>query len=87
MQEVMRAILDGLHEALNRVKVAAPYRDLYLEPKPEIELAELTWRYHKSCHDSIIQDIFCGIPTSLHIHHSLLSSIARIEDFKTYLNC
>ncbi|CAM6129169.1 unnamed protein product [Calypogeia fissa] len=59
-QEVLRAILDGLHEALNRVITAPPYRDLYLEPKPEEELAELTWRYHKLCQDSIIQDIFCG---------------------------
>ena len=61
MQEVLRAILDGLHEALNRVKVATPYRDLYVELKPEVELADLTWKYHKSCHDSIIQGIFCGI--------------------------
>ncbi|KAG0611091.1 hypothetical protein M758_7G114700 [Ceratodon purpureus] len=60
-QEVLRAILDGLHEALNRVKVATPYRDLYVELKPEVELADLTWKYHKSCHDSIIQGIFCGI--------------------------
>lgn len=62
VQEVLRAILDGLHEALNRVKkVATPYRDLYVELKPEGELAELTWKYYKSCHNSIFQGIFCGI--------------------------
>lgn len=43
------------------MKKASPYRDLYVEEKPEAELAELTWKYHKSCHDSVIQDIFCGI--------------------------
>ncbi|KAG6547147.1 hypothetical protein Mapa_011399 [Marchantia paleacea] len=59
-QEVLRAILDGLHEALNKVTTPPPYRDLYIEPKPEEELADLTWRYHKLCQDSIIQDIFCG---------------------------
>ncbi|KAL2613060.1 hypothetical protein R1flu_024752 [Riccia fluitans] len=59
-QEVLRAILDGLHEALNKVTTSPPYRDLYVDPKPEEELAELTWRYHKLCQDSIIQDIFCG---------------------------
>ncbi|KAL3680049.1 hypothetical protein R1sor_023005 [Riccia sorocarpa] len=59
-QEVLRAILDGLHEALNKVTTTPPYRDLYVDPKPEEELAKLTWRYHKQCQDSIIQDIFCG---------------------------
>lgn len=61
---MLRAILDGLHEALNKVTTPPPYRDLYIEPKPEEELADLTWRYHKLCQDSIIQDIFCGKDSS-----------------------
>ncbi|KAI5058567.1 hypothetical protein GOP47_0026737 [Adiantum capillus-veneris] len=60
-QEVMRAILDGLHEALNRVK-NRHYMDIYreYESRPEDELAAITWNYHKSLNDSLIQDIFCG---------------------------
>ncbi|KAH7289861.1 hypothetical protein KP509_30G021800 [Ceratopteris richardii] len=60
-QEAMRSILDGLHESLNRVK-SRHYTDIYreYESRPEDELAGITWNYHKSLNDSIIQDIFCG---------------------------
>ncbi|MCO5562653.1 hypothetical protein L7F22_016281 [Adiantum nelumboides] len=60
-QEAMRAILDGLHESFNKVK-SRRYVDIYreYESRPEDELAEITWNYHKSLNDSLIQDIFCG---------------------------
>ena len=58
----MRAILDGLHESLNQVSEPR-YLDIYKEfesSSTKDELAQITWDYHKSLNDSVIQDIFCG---------------------------
>jgi ubiquitin C-terminal hydrolase len=59
----MRAILDGLHDSLNRVDSKPHYIDIYKEfetSSTKDELAQIAWDYHKSLNDSIIQDIFCG---------------------------
>ncbi|KAI4343170.1 hypothetical protein MLD38_027704 [Melastoma candidum] len=59
-QELLAFLLDGLHEDLNRVK-----RKPYLEAKdsngrPDKEVADESWRYHRARNDSIIVDVCQG---------------------------
>lgn len=59
-QELLGFLLDGLHEDLNRVK-QKPYKELK-EPdgRPEKEVADEMWEYHKLRNNSIIVDWFQG---------------------------
>ncbi|AEE31532.1 ubiquitin-specific protease 11 [Arabidopsis thaliana] len=59
-QEMLAFLLDGLHEDLNKVK-----RKPYIEAKdsdgrPDDEVAEEKWKYHKARNDSVIVDVFQG---------------------------
>ncbi|KAI4303595.1 hypothetical protein MLD38_039204 [Melastoma candidum] len=59
-QELLAFLLDGLHEDLNRVK-----QKPYLEAKdsngrPDKEVADESWRYHRARNDSIIVDVCQG---------------------------
>ncbi|KAF7850092.1 hypothetical protein BT93_L5877 [Corymbia citriodora subsp. variegata] len=59
-QELLAFLLDGLHEDLNRVK-----RKPYIEAKdsdgrPDQEVADESWKYHKARNDSIIVDVCQG---------------------------
>ncbi|XP_010538864.1 PREDICTED: ubiquitin carboxyl-terminal hydrolase 10-like [Tarenaya hassleriana] len=59
-QELLAFLLDGLHEDLNKVK-----RKPYIEVKdsdgrPDEEVAEECWNYHKARNDSVIVDVCQG---------------------------
>ncbi|ESQ33499.1 hypothetical protein EUTSA_v10006750mg [Eutrema salsugineum] len=59
-QEMLAFLLDGLHEDLNKVK-----RKPYIEAKdsdgrPDDEVAEEKWKYHKARNDSVIVDVCQG---------------------------
>ncbi|XP_010542043.1 PREDICTED: ubiquitin carboxyl-terminal hydrolase 9-like isoform X2 [Tarenaya hassleriana] len=59
-QELLAFLLDGLHEDLNKVK-----RKPYIEAKdsdgrPDEEVAEECWNYHKARNDSVIVDVCQG---------------------------
>lgn len=59
-QELLAFLLDGLHEDLNRVK-----RKPYIETKdsdgrPDEEVADECWKYHKARNDSVIVDVCQG---------------------------
>lgn len=59
-QELLGFLLDGLHEDLNRVK-KKPYREIpEAKGRPEEEVANDMWEYHRSRNDSIIVDWFQG---------------------------
>lgn len=62
-QEMLAFLLDGLHEDLNKVK-----RKPYIEAKdsdgrPDDEVAEEKWKYHKARNDSVIVDV-CQVSIS-----------------------
>ncbi|KAL6979385.1 ubiquitinyl hydrolase 1 [Sarracenia purpurea var. burkii] len=59
-QELLAFLLDGLHEDLNRVK-QKPYIEMMdTDGRPDEEVAEECWRYHKARNDSIIVDVCQG---------------------------
>ncbi|KAL8154631.1 ubiquitin carboxyl-terminal hydrolase 9-like [Apium graveolens] len=59
-QELLAFLLDGLHEDLNRVK-QKPYIELKdCDGRPDEEVADEFWRYHKARNDSIIVDVCQG---------------------------
>ncbi|PKI64379.1 hypothetical protein CRG98_015239 [Punica granatum] len=59
-QELLAFLLDGLHEDLNRVK-KKPYIEIKdSDGRPDKEVAEESWRYHKARNDSIIVDVCQG---------------------------
>ncbi|KAK4797362.1 hypothetical protein SAY86_029688 [Trapa natans] len=59
-QELLAFLLDGLHEDLNRVK-KKPYIEMKdSDDRPDEEVAEESWRYHKARNDSIIVDVCQG---------------------------
>ncbi|KAK4795653.1 hypothetical protein SAY86_027979 [Trapa natans] len=59
-QELLAFLLDGLHEDLNRVK-QKPYIEMKdSDDRPDEEVAEESWIYHKARNDSIIVDVCQG---------------------------
>ncbi|ORX47413.1 cysteine proteinase [Hesseltinella vesiculosa] len=59
-QELLAFLLDGLHEDLNRI-LKKPYIEMPdFDDKPDDEVANTTWKYHKARNDSIIVDLFQG---------------------------
>ncbi|KAG8088141.1 hypothetical protein GUJ93_ZPchr0010g8575 [Zizania palustris] len=59
-QELLAFLLDGLHEDLNRVKKKPYIEAKDADDRPDEELAEECWNYHKARNDSIIVDKFQG---------------------------
>ena len=63
-QELLAFLLDGLHEDLNKVK-RKPYIELKdSDSRPDDEVAEELWNYHKARNDSVIVDV-CQVSLSL----------------------
>ncbi|KAL0446556.1 UNVERIFIED_CONTAM: Ubiquitin carboxyl-terminal hydrolase 10 [Sesamum latifolium] len=60
LQFVLRNLLDGLHEDLNRVKQKPYIETKDYDGRPDEEVADEFWRYHKARNDSIIVDICQG---------------------------
>ncbi|ESQ38494.1 hypothetical protein EUTSA_v10028406mg [Eutrema salsugineum] len=59
-QELLAFLLDGLHEDLNRVK-QKPYIELKdSDSRPDDEVAEELWNYHKARNDSVIVNVCQG---------------------------
>ncbi|CAI9100997.1 OLC1v1038211C1 [Oldenlandia corymbosa var. corymbosa] len=59
-QELLAFLLDGLHEDLNRVKQKPYIEAKDYDGRPDEEVADELWRYHKARNDSIIVDVFQG---------------------------
>ncbi|CAA0843231.1 Ubiquitin carboxyl-terminal hydrolase 9 [Striga hermonthica] len=59
-QELLAFLLDGLHEDLNRVKQKPYIEAKDFDGRPDEEVADEFWRYHKARNDSIIVDICQG---------------------------
>lgn len=56
-QELLAFLLDGLHEDLNKVK-RKPYIELKdSDSRPDDEVAEELWNYHKARNDSVIVNV------------------------------
>ncbi|KAL0372890.1 UNVERIFIED_CONTAM: Ubiquitin carboxyl-terminal hydrolase 10 [Sesamum calycinum] len=55
--ELLAFLLDGLHEDLNRVKQKPYIETKDYDGRPDEEVADEFWRYHKARNDSIIVDI------------------------------
>ncbi|CAF2125121.1 unnamed protein product [Brassica napus] len=59
-QELLAFLLDGLHEDLNKVK-RKPYIELKdSDSRPDEEVAEELWNYHKARNDSVIVNVCQG---------------------------
>ncbi|KAL0313132.1 UNVERIFIED_CONTAM: Ubiquitin carboxyl-terminal hydrolase 10 [Sesamum radiatum] len=56
-QELLAFLLDGLHEDLNRVKQKPYIETKDSDGRPDEEVADEFWRYHKARNDSVIVDI------------------------------
>lgn len=63
-QELLAFLLDGLHEDLNRVKQKPYIETKDYDGRPDKDVADELWRYHKARNDSVIVDI-CQVNTCL----------------------
>jgi ubiquitin C-terminal hydrolase len=68
MQELLAFLLDGLHEDLNRVKKKPYIEAKDADGRPDEELAEECWNYHKARNDSIIVDKFQVMKSLLRVY-------------------
>eukprot|EP00743_Colponemidia_sp_Colp-15_P008212 GILK01008907.1.p1 GENE.GILK01008907.1~~GILK01008907.1.p1 ORF type:complete len:644 (+),score=55.14 GILK01008907.1:74-2005(+) len=60
-QELLRVLLDGLHEDLNRVRTKPPYQELQdLPGETDQERSDKWWRYFRERNDSFLVDVFGG---------------------------
>ncbi|PHU27926.1 Ubiquitin carboxyl-terminal hydrolase 9 [Capsicum chinense] len=59
-QELLAFLLDGLHEDLNRVKQKPYFETKDSDGRPDEEVANELWRYHRARNDSVIVDICQG---------------------------
>ncbi|KAL3742844.1 hypothetical protein ACJRO7_018193 [Eucalyptus globulus] len=59
-QELLAFLLDGLHEDLNRVKKKPYIEAKDSDGRPDREVADESWKYHKARNDSIIVDVCQG---------------------------
>ncbi|KAH0926393.1 hypothetical protein HID58_018649 [Brassica napus] len=59
-QEVLSFLLDGLHEDLNKVKQKTYTESKDSDGRPDDEVAEEMWKYHKARNDSVIVDVCQG---------------------------
>lgn len=77
MQELLAFLLDGLHEDLNRVKKKPYIEAKDSDGRPDDEVAEECWSYHRARNDSIIVDKFqvsesVTVSGSLFFCHSII---------------
>ena len=56
-------LLDGLHEDLNKVKQKTYTESKDSDGRPDDEVAEEMWKYHKARNDSVIVDV-CQVRNS-----------------------
>ncbi|CAH2035036.1 unnamed protein product [Thlaspi arvense] len=59
-QEMLAFLLDGLHEDLNKVKQKPYIEAKDSDGRPDDEVAEEKWNYHKARNDSVIVDVCQG---------------------------
>ncbi|KAI3710591.1 hypothetical protein L2E82_40375 [Cichorium intybus] len=59
-QELLAFLLDGMHEDLNRVKQKPYFETKDSEGRPDEEVANEFWSYHKARNDSIVVDVCQG---------------------------
>lgn len=59
-QELLAFLLDGLHEDLNRVKQKPYFETKDSDDRPDEEVANEFWSYHKARNDSIVVDVCQG---------------------------
>lgn len=59
-QELLAFLLDGLHEDLNRVKRKPYFETKDSDGRPDEEVANEFWSYHKARNDSIVVDVCQG---------------------------
>ncbi|XP_022929032.1 ubiquitin carboxyl-terminal hydrolase 9-like isoform X1 [Cucurbita moschata] len=59
-QELLAFLLDGLHEDLNRVKRKPYFETKDYDGRPDAEVADECWRYHRARNDSLIVDVCQG---------------------------
>ncbi|XP_024994981.1 ubiquitin carboxyl-terminal hydrolase 9-like isoform X1 [Cynara cardunculus var. scolymus] len=59
-QELLAFLLDGLHEDLNRVKQKPYFETKDSDGRPDEEVANEFWSYHKARNDSIVVDVCQG---------------------------
>ncbi|XP_076903003.1 ubiquitin carboxyl-terminal hydrolase 9-like [Bidens hawaiensis] len=59
-QELLAFLLDGLHEDLNRVKQKPYIETKDSDGRPDEEVANEFWSYHKARNDSIVVDVCQG---------------------------
>ncbi|XP_071703155.1 ubiquitin carboxyl-terminal hydrolase 9-like [Rutidosis leptorrhynchoides] len=59
-QELLAFLLDGLHEDLNRVKEKPYFETKDSDGRPDEEVANEFWSYHKARNDSIVVDVCQG---------------------------
>ena len=59
-QELLGALLDGLHEDLNRIKHKPLVPPVHSEGRPDADVAQEAWMAHLLRNDSIIVDLFHG---------------------------
>lgn len=92
-QELLAFLLDGLHEDLNKVK-RKPYIELKdSDNRPDDEVAEELWNYHKARNDSVIVNV-CQVSISyrflslfpLNVHLVLVLFIKLLEDSVFYFS-
>jgi ubiquitin C-terminal hydrolase len=57
--ELLRFLLDGLHEDMNRVTTKPAYQELTGEGEPDT-ITQKWWMYNLSRDNSVITDYFCG---------------------------
>ncbi|KAJ9549733.1 hypothetical protein OSB04_022276 [Centaurea solstitialis] len=58
--ELLAFLLDGLHEDLNRVKQKPYFETKDYDGRPDEEVANEFWSYHKARNDSIVVDVCQG---------------------------
>ncbi|KAL4445628.1 hypothetical protein ABPG74_006179 [Tetrahymena malaccensis] len=61
-QELLRCLLDGLHEDLNRVRTKPKYRELEADTNKRTlqEISDDWYQYYKGRDDSVVTDFFSG---------------------------
>lgn len=71
-------MLDGLHEDLNRVKQKPYFETKDFDGRPDEEVADEYWRYHKARNDSVIVDV-CQVHNSLLIIMLQLKNLYNVD--------
>ena len=59
-QELLRFLLDGMHNELNRIKKKPRYETIDCDKETIMKQSEIWWRYFRARDNSVITDIFEG---------------------------